>query len=284
MYYYIVDPQKISQKEFERVQNVLYSSLSEYRISGEVVRVTGLRTVQQLVENALAHEAKTIVAVGSDETLNTVINAVNKREVVIGFIPIVESEIGNILGMKDITQAVKTIASRRIQDLDLGVINGNYFLSKISFGQTNQNGWGNLFNLPTFEIKFSVNEEYHASQKVVGGIIINSRHNRGELKNIGLPATASRALQAGNPTDSLLDVLLLAELSKWHAIRFRSRILAGFYENIPQASLVHVKKIEILQPAGLPLKIGEVTIAKTPAIITIAPAAVRMIVAKERNF
>src|SRR4029077_12710878 len=122
MYYYIVDPQKITQKEFERVQNVLYSSLSEFRISGEIVRVTSLRTVQQLVENAFSHTATSIVAVGSDETLHDVINAIGKREIVIGFIPLAESEIGESLGIKDILQAVRTVAFRRIQILDLGFV------------------------------------------------------------------------------------------------------------------------------------------------------------------
>src|SRR6185295_8704064 len=100
MYYYIVDPQKISQRDFERVQNILYSSLSEFRISGEVMRVTGLRSITQLVENAFAHGAKTIVAVGADGTLTDVISAVRGREIVIGFIPIVESEAGKILGVQ----------------------------------------------------------------------------------------------------------------------------------------------------------------------------------------
>jgi diacylglycerol kinase family enzyme len=283
MYYYIVDPQKISQKEFERVQNILYSSLSEYKISGEVVRVTGLRTVGQLVENAFAHEAKTIVAVGNDDTLHETINAIGKREIAVGYIPMFESEIGNILGLQNIVQAVKTIASRRTQDLDMGVVDspprpdndprlGNHFLSKISFGLTDQTGWGNLFNLPTFEVKFLVNDQYQASQKVVGGIIINSRHNRMGQKNIG------------NPTDGLLDVLLLPGLSRWNAIRFRSQILSGFYENIPQASLIHVQRIEISQPAGLPLRIGDQIIARTPAVISVSEKTLRIIVAKDRNF
>src|SRR5205814_2288520 len=107
---YIVEPQKISQKEFDRVQNVLYSSLSEFRIAGEVVRSTGVRSVAQLVENAFAHEAKTIVAVGDDDTLHAVINAVNRREMVVGFIPLTESPLSDLLGVKDILQAAKTIA------------------------------------------------------------------------------------------------------------------------------------------------------------------------------
>ena len=133
MYYYIVDPQKISQREFERVQNLLYSSVSEYRVSGEVVRVTGLRTINQLVETAFTHGTKTIVAVGSDDTLNDVINAVGNRDMVIGFVPITDSEAGNILGIKSIDQAARTLGSRRIAELDVARVNGNLFFSKLRY-------------------------------------------------------------------------------------------------------------------------------------------------------
>jgi diacylglycerol kinase family enzyme len=262
MYYYIVDPQKLPQKDFERVQNVLYSSLSEFRIAGEVVRVTGLRTIQQLVENAFAHEAKTIVAVGGDDTLHDVINAVGKREITIGFIPIVDSEMSGMLGIKDLLQAVKTIAFRRIQDMDLGLANNYSFLSKINFGLNDLTNFRSLFNLPTFEIKFSADESYQATQTVVGGVIMNST----------------------NPTDGLLDVLLLPKMSNWNVLRHRSAILTGNFDQIPQASIVHVKKIEILEPKGMPLKIGSRVVARAPAQILIQPKALKMIVGKDRNF
>jgi hypothetical protein len=63
MYFYIIDPQKLNQKTFDRVQSQLYSCLSEYRISGEISRVTTIRTIQQLVDIAFAREVKTLVAV-----------------------------------------------------------------------------------------------------------------------------------------------------------------------------------------------------------------------------
>jgi len=261
MYYYIVDPQKLSQREFERVQNLLYSSLSEFRISGEVVRVTGLRTVLQLVENAFAHEAKTIVAVGSDETLHEVINAIGKREMVVGFIPISSSEIADIFGIKDIVHAVKTIAFRRIELIDLGIVNNNYFLSKISFGIDHEQGLRSLLNLPKYEIKFSADEKYQANQTVVAALIVDHKK-----------------------TDGLLDVLLLPPLSKWQTIIHRRQILNGNFEKISQASVLHVKKIEIVEPTGLPLKIESRVITRTPAIITVAPAQLRMIVGKDRKF
>jgi diacylglycerol kinase family enzyme len=270
MYYYIVDPQKISQREFERVQNLLYSSLSEYRISGEVVRSTGLRTINQLVENAFAHGAKTIVAVGSDDTLHDVINAVRDREVTIGFVPIFDTEISSLLGVSNISQAAKTIGARRIAELDLGVVNGNYFLSKLSFGLGAETSGGStifnfklirtLFNLPQIEVKFSADNQYQATTPVVGGLIINSL------------------------TEGVFNVMLLPKLSKIKTLRFRQQILSGNYGQVPGASMIHVQKMEILNPPGLAIRAGGRVIAKTPVTIEILPQALKIIVGRDRKF
>ncbi len=283
MYYYIVDPQKLSQREFERVQNHLHSSLSEYRISGEIVRVTGLRTVNQLVDNAFLHGAKTIVAVGSDDTLHDVINAVKGRETVIGFIPIMDTEIGEILGIRNINHAAKTIASRLIADLDLGSVNNNYFFSKLSFGlgMGATNSKMNLFNfrlirslfhLPQFEVKFSADHRYVATVKVVGGAIINARGNNCGHGHIS------------NPTDGVADVVLLSKLPKFQTLKYRGEILSGCFDQIPQASVVHLRKLEIIAPQGLPLRVGSRVIAKTPAVIQIIPRALKIIVGRDRKF
>jgi diacylglycerol kinase family enzyme len=271
MYYYIVDPQQLSQKEFERVQNVLYSSLSEFRISGEIVRVTGVRTIAQLVENAFAHEAKTIIAVGNDETLHETINAIGKRSIVVGFIPLLDSELGQIFGIGGLPQAVKTIAFRRIQEIDLGVVNDNfYFISKISFGLNENRGLGKMFDLPEIEISFLVDEKFQASQTVAAGLIINSR--------------IANNNQIGNPTDGLLDILLLPQISKWNTILYRRDLISGFYENIPKSSIIHAKQITLSRPLGLPLKLGNKVVGRTETKITLAPKMLKMIVGRERKF
>src|SRR5688500_11327031 len=122
MYYYIIDPQKINQKTFERVQNQLYSSVSELKISGEMSRVTPLRTVNQLVDTAFMRGATTIVAVGHDSTVQEIINVLGDREMTIGYVPVVESELSKVLGISDIPNACKNLAQRRTEVLDLGKI------------------------------------------------------------------------------------------------------------------------------------------------------------------
>ncbi len=278
MYYYIVDPQKISQRDFERVQNLLYSSLSEYRISGEVVRVTGLRTITQLVEAAFSRGVKTLVAVGNEETLNDVINAVRGREVLIGFIPIMDTEIGNILGVRDIEQGAKTIAMRRVAQMDLGVVNQSFFIGKLTFGLTVKADQGllgyklaqDLAKVPEINLKFSVDGNYQVEVTTTGGMIMNARENSG--KNMA------------HPGDGMLDLVLLSKLTQWEAIKYRGLINTGQWEEIPKSSVVHMKKLEITAPEGLNLRAGERVLAKTPAVVEIAPNALKIIVGRDRKF
>jgi diacylglycerol kinase family enzyme len=200
---------------------------------------------------------------------------------VIGFVPIFETEVGKILGIKNVEQAAKTLGGRRIAELDLGSVNGNLFVSKLSFGilQSNNLGWfralnfrlvKNLFHLPNFEINFSVDGKYSARLKAIGGVIINSRNDTGNGHS--------------DPTDGILDVLLLSKLSKWNTYKFRKEILTGNFDKIPGSSMVHVKRLEIITPEGLPLRTGSRVIAKTPAAIEVLPRALKIIVGRDRKF
>lgn len=279
MYYYIIDPAKLNQKSFDRVQNELYSCLSEYRISGETTRVTGLRTIPQLTEIAFSHGVKTLVAVGSDDTLQEIISAVGGRDVTIGFIPLFETELARILGIRDIESACKIIAARRVELLDTGIANNAPFLTKLSFGldfKESDLGWfgskliGKLGNLPAYEVRFSAEGKYNGSLEAVAGLILNTR----EIGERGI----------ANPTDGVFDVVLLPKLTRAQIFKHRKHIASGCLEEVPGSSLLHLKRIEILSPEGLPLRSGNKSIAKTPAIVEVKPKTLKIIVGRERTF
>jgi diacylglycerol kinase family enzyme len=279
MYFYIIDPQKLNQKTFERVQNQLYSCLSENRISGELSRITTLRSMSNLVDTAFSRGAKTLVAIGTDETLQEMINAVKGRDITLGYIPIEETEMSKILGINGIDAAAKAIANRRIEMLDLGTVNQNWFLTRLTFGggdeAENSTGIFNMFKkleLPAMEIKFSADEKYSGVFHAAAGTIINARDNNGGDKSLA------------NPTDSVLDLLMVpgnSNLTQWsHKKDFAN----GTLENIPGCSVVHLKKIEIKSPEGMPLKAAGKVIAKVPAVIEVIPKALKMIVGRDRTF
>lgn len=286
MYFYIFDPGKDKEiKYFERIQGRLLNHIAEAHIEGESYRVTSIRTVELLTQQALGLEAKTIVVVGNDNSLNRVVNTLvrKKADVIVGFIPLNEaSSLGKILGTPaDISESVKVLSSRLIYEFDLGTFGEHYFLSKVDLGNPftqvsagflGLGGIRTLVNLPNFPIKLCLDDSFTVSTEVLATQIINCRSNEGCRFNLG------------DPTDSLLDVLILNKLSLTQILRYRKELASGCLDNVPGATIMHAKKISILGPRKLPLVIEGQTYTKAPATITVAEQKIKIIVGKNRQF
>jgi diacylglycerol kinase family enzyme len=282
MYHYIIDPQKTSQKVFERVQNQLYSSVSELRISGEMVRVTSLRSMGQLVDEAINRGATTIVGVGHDSTIQEIINAVQERDVAIGYVPIENSELSRILGISDVRDACQNLAHRRVEILDLGVIQGGYFFTKVSMGANlNSLQPKSMFDFSRFSeagslkpvpVKMEIDNQFSVQFEVAVGAIFNSR------------AAEEQGNTLADPTDGVLDILLLPGLKSFDAWRYRNELSSGMLEKIPGCAVMHGKKIAISSPEGLPFYLGDRTIAKAPTTIEVLSGKIKMIVGRDRTF
>lgn len=288
MYFYIFDPGRDKEvKYFERIQGRLLNFLAEHHIEGETYRVTSIRTIELLVDQARGAEARTIIVVGGDASLNRAINALLKKkadQITVGFIPLdPESGLGTILGLStDIEQSVKTLAGRLVAELDLGQVQEHYFLSKVdlgtnSFARIDSGFWGLrafsvLSRLKPFLVKLSLEDSYTVTSEVLGVQIVNSRSNQG------------CRFRLGDPTDRLLDVLLVNKLSTSQLFRYRRELASGCLDNVPGATIMHARKIEILGPKKLPIQVEGQVYTKAPATITLAREKVKIIVGKGRQF
>ncbi|OGE77830.1 MAG: hypothetical protein A2751_02160 [Candidatus Doudnabacteria bacterium RIFCSPHIGHO2_01_FULL_46_14] len=287
MYFYIFDPGKDKEvKYFERIQGRLLNLIAEHHIEGETYRVTSIRTVELLVDQAIGLEAKTIIVVGSDSTLNRAINALVRHhaDITVGFISLdSDSRLGQIFGITpDIELSVKTLAGRLVASLDLGEINEHYFLSKVELGENQfsqiEPGFMGLSSVRTFmrlapfEVQLELDDSFRVSSEVLGAQIINCRNNAG------------CKVKLGDPTDKLLDILLLNKLASGQIIRYRRELATGCLDNVPGATIMHAKQIEVLGPRKLPLSIEGQVYTKAPAIIKVAKQKIKMIVGKSRQF
>jgi diacylglycerol kinase (ATP) len=282
MYFYILDPHNIPQKNFERQQTELQSLLTEFNVTGEMARITPLRIMQDLVDTAASRGVKTLVACGTDETFNQMLAAVKDRDFTLGFIPFIpNTQLGRILGMDDIITCVKTIAGRRTEKLDLARVDNNYFLSYLELGvgtQTNK-PMGFFSSIKLFtgamvsEIKMRIDDSYTITSTTMGGLLINTR---GTKMCAGGPI--------GNPQDGFLDLLLIERLSRMQAAKYKKEIENGCYENIPSATSIRCKKIEFLEPLNYKICVDGLEVAKVPATVEILPQNLKMIVGKNRTF
>lgn len=288
MYFYIFDPDREKeQKNFDRIQGRLLNLLAEYHIEGETYRVTAIRTIDLLVDQAIGASAKTLIVVGSDRSLNKVINAVvgKKAQITVGFISLdPDSSLGEILGIPaDIDESVKILASRLVRELTLGKIGEHYFLSQVDLGENQFErveepgflGLGSLWRflqMKSVPLQLSLEDLYTATSEVLGAQIINCRSNKG------------CRIKLGDPTDRLLDIVLLRKLSPSQIFRYRKDLMNGCLDRIPGTTIMHAKKIEIMGPKKLPLAIAGQMVAKAPAVVTMAKEKAKIIVGKTRQF
>lgn len=281
MYYYILDPGKTSLQKFEQFQVQLQGLLHEFNISGEIGRITTLRTVDDLVGIAASRGATTLVVCGSDDTFNQVLAAIKNRDILLGFIPLApeQSYLATILGIPSLEAGVRTIAARRIVQLDLATLGTFHFMSFVEFGITSQNLsqagiWKTLqlLSKPVTKWRLRIDDSYTLDVEGMGGLLLNSR------------STTSKQERIANPTDDLLDLLLIERISKSDTLKFRDILVRGQLEELPDHTIIKCKSVEFLEPKGHALTMFGRTVAKFPARISMLDRKQRMIVGKQRTF
>ena len=137
MHIYIYDDYTGVKKYYNLLAQI-ETRLTDLGLNGKIIRLNVMKNIQDAIENEVKRGAKTIIAVGNDITVSRIINAILKTEVhlqtkietPLGIIPIGEKNnlISAGLGIKAKEEACDILSARRIEKLDIGRANNNYFL------------------------------------------------------------------------------------------------------------------------------------------------------------
>lgn len=129
LHFYIYD-ESLSQSKYSATVADMETRLTDLGLQGHVGRLGPLKNAKDMVKEALQAGARTIVAVGNDKTFTKVADAVAPLDVVMGVIPVGETNrIGKYLGIPNTTSGCKILAARKIETIDLARINTQYFLT-----------------------------------------------------------------------------------------------------------------------------------------------------------
>lgn len=304
MYYYIINPAAGNGK-INKIQDKLKTTLSSFNIAGEFVKTTGKSDAIKLTKLALSKGYNTIVAVGGDGTINEVANGVAKfgsEKTVMGVIPVGNiNNLAKTLGITSWETSCSILAARKLETIDLGQIDKDYFITSVGVGfdadivkyrtETKFNIFRKLsyfktiiqqlYNFKSTKVTLDFNENFSAQTEVFTILVINSKPFN--------PLVMSRLKYS--PQDELLDVLLVSRLSKIKMLKYFTAIARGDYENLSQkgeqTSLFHTKKVKITSQKSLSAHsdgqaIKDIT--KEPVVIETAPKKLKIIVGKERQF
>ena len=121
----------LNQKKYDRLLAKIETRITDLGLNGKISRLSLMRNIGDTVENELKRGAKTIIAVGNNETVNQIINSLAGSAVPLGIIPIGEenNDIARGLGIESVDQACAVLSARLLARLDLGLANQTYFLS-----------------------------------------------------------------------------------------------------------------------------------------------------------
>jgi diacylglycerol kinase family enzyme len=134
MYYYVVNP-AAGRGKIRSVQDKLRDRLSSLGIRGEWVKTTGPGDATRVTRAATAAGSSTVVAVGGDDTVNEVINGVDRDNVAVGIIPMGNNNrVATQMGIITWPQACEALAARRLTPYSLIAAGQKFFLSTLTLG------------------------------------------------------------------------------------------------------------------------------------------------------
>lgn len=117
--------QELSGRRHQKFLEQLETRLTDLGINGKICRFGPMTRVEESVRQELAKKPKTIIVVGSDALASRVASVLSGTNIPMAIIPIGKSMIAEAFGVNT-ENACKTLAARRIVNLDLGRIDNKY--------------------------------------------------------------------------------------------------------------------------------------------------------------
>jgi diacylglycerol kinase family enzyme len=285
MYYYVVNP-AAGRGQIKNLQDKLRSRLTELGIPGEWAKTTGPGDATKMTRAAIAAGHATIVAVGGDDTVNEVINGVDRENVAVGIIPIgATNRVATQLGIIQWQQACEALAARRLTSYSLIAAGQKFFLSTLTLGfetdldktvDTTETGLrartrqfrqslGHARNFQTLNCKIDVDGQYKLECNLFTLSIANQKFLNPLADNRLIVSISDRPeAQLG-----------LGKLV-WQTLR--SRTEAGLGDNATTRFLADRVVIETNPPTGIMVD-GKVA-GRTPIAIRLTDRRIRFITEK----
>lgn len=292
MYYYIINPAAGGGK-INKIQDKLKERLIALGIAGEFEKSTGSNDIPKLIAIALRKGFKTIVAVGGDGTINEVINTIHgQTNIALGIIPTGNTnELANLLGIPDWQSACNILAARKVESVDLGIINDRYFVTSSSIGLDNVIYGLKKFQTPSRFARSLYTVKLSTAIKRFKPITLNIDFDKKfniKTECLNLSISNGRFVnylpKASKPQDGILDAILIHNLSFKETLLYGQGKISFKKAETDKVSVFHAKNITISSREPLDVSADGQVITKTPVKINISDQKLKVIVSRKRKF
>ncbi|MEI7497993.1 MAG: diacylglycerol kinase family protein [Candidatus Falkowbacteria bacterium] len=240
----------LSNGKYASLLAKIETRITDLGLNGKICRLATIKNYHDLIRDEIRRGAKTIVAVGNNVTLNKVINAAQQSGVPVGFIPIGKqnNSIAAAIGIEPELAACDILSARRIEILDLGVVNNQfYFLTEAEV-----DGDATI----SLKTSFTIETPKAAKLKIIN-LVLDSQ---------------ARNLAAFSPTDGRMELWIETQVS------------GGIFKKSHLGQSIFGSKEFYLEKATAQLILDKSLVLSPPAEIHVIPKTLHLIVGKNRNF
>jgi len=244
MHVYIYDD-FLNRSKYQKTINRLEIRLTDLGLNGKIIRLAGIKNVKGAIQNEIKLGAKTIIAVGNNQTVGKIIGAIIdteaygdfQKKTLLGIIPVGgDNSIAASLGISSAEEACQVLLARRLAKIDLGLVGQHYFLNQITIPSL-----GTVLEIDDYSLEITA---------------------RGEVRIINLLSDPATKIKS-NPHDGRLDIY----------IRTGRR----------EETHLTAKQLKISNPHAQ-ITVDGVLKIETPAAVGVKRDQVNLIVGKDRQF
>jgi diacylglycerol kinase family enzyme len=259
VYYYLYDT-FLADKKYERILAAIETRLTDLGISGKIGRLTPFTNARGLIRDETKRGAQTIVVVGNDETVAKAVDGIGEAPITLGFIPVGSpSVIAASLGIPEGVDACEVLSKRVTQKIDLGTMNGHFFLSHV--------------RIPSGNVLIEGDGKYRISTLVADCDIVVSN-----LRSDGSPVPdGAGGYAAGDPMDGWLDALITPKKGSFLSGMFRRK-------GDGDSSVIPLRKLSVTSQEPIAITADGREYTNTAVSIEIVPDRLKVITGRERAF
>lgn len=239
---------------------------------------------------AAASSADVLVAVGGDGTAHEVANGVlrSRRSSALGVIPSgTGSDFARALGVpRDPLAAAQALVAARPRRVDVGAVNGRYFLTIAGVGFDGEvarlvNAWPKVLS-GTVMYLLGILTTLVTYRPVDVDIALDGLSQRERLFLIAVGNTAWNAggmwtVPAARADDGLLHTVIAGPLSRLETLVVLPRVFSGRHLDHPKVRQAHALEIRVTGATPLAIQADGESVGTLPAVFTVCPRALTVL-------
>jgi diacylglycerol kinase (ATP) len=246
--------------------------------------------MKQIVQDIINKGPSLIIVGGGDGTLNTIMESFVHRDVVLGILPL--GTANNFARSMEIPmtleRAVDIIADGKVVDIDLGMINNQYFINIATIGFSRNvisatprifKKYLGVFSYLIYETKYLLSQQLFVCAITIKGVKKLIKTRQLIIANGSIYGTRRISPEAHIDNNTLL-IFAMDSMNRWQGLKFWIGFLLGRHLSFPETRLFQVDSGYIETVPRKFVILGGEKVARTPIQISVDPAAVKIMAAK----